>query len=82
MKHKYRVWYDVTTFDGWWWVKRKWIKEAEYGSSSNALADTFKKALKIAYKCPAEMIITKWYKKHGRLYCRDMILHPEERRKI
>lgn len=73
---KRRVYYDVTNLSGYYWQRGKWMIDLDdrYGASSHAQADTFRKALRIANKCPAEMIITKWYIKHGERWCREMIL--------
>ena len=81
MKHKHRVWYEITNFSGWWWQKGRWVQEynPRYCASSNAPASTFKKALKIASACPVEMTILKIFFKHGKRWYREIILREEGR---
>lgn len=71
-----RVWYTITNFSGYWMQRGEWVKDIDdkYGAQNYASAKTFKKAIRIANRCPAEMIITKFYIKHGKRWCRDYIL--------
>ena len=78
MKRRRMVYYDITTFAGYWWQKGKWVKNTDvnwkYNASSNKSADTLKMAKRIAEKCPAEMIITKYFTKNGKGMCQELIL--------
>lgn len=89
MRRKRKLRYFITTFSGYWWVDKSWMKLEDihklksYRSFSNgASALTFKKAKKIALKCPAEMVIVKQYYRHGKAYERETIVRSVENEKL
>ena len=72
---KRKVWYDVTTFDGFWWSDReqKWVRDLNGSSgSSNAPAKRFEEAKQLAEELcnlGANAIITRWWRHRGKRYC-------------
>ena len=78
MKRDRNVFYSVTNYDGYWWQRGKWLRMKEidgrYNASSNCVCQTFKQAIKCANKCQAEMIIVRFYYKHGKRMEREYVL--------
>ena len=79
MRRNRNVFYSVTTYDGYWWQKGKWITspDSSHGYSSDYECKTFRQALKCANKCHAEMVIVRFFYKHGKRMEREYILHKE-----
>ena len=74
MKRRRRVWYFVTCAETtYWWQRNKWVlAPAERAScSSHAYMPTLRKAKRCALRCPAEMVILKFFIKHGKRYVRE-----------
>jgi hypothetical protein len=84
MRRKRSVSYFITTYSDYWFVNGKeWKKRQDIGDNyrsftNGAFASTYKKAKKIALKCPAEMIIIKRYYRHGIPYEIDIVIKAIE----
>jgi len=81
MRRNKNVFYSVTTYDGYWWQRGKWLRikdiDSRYNASSNYDCLTFKQAIRCASRCPGEMVIVKFFYKHGKRMEREYILRKE-----
>ena len=79
MRRNRNVFYTVTTYDGYWWQRGRWVKSPDTNLFyySNYDCNTFKQAIKCANKCPAEMVIVRFFYKHGQRMEREYVLRKE-----
>lgn len=82
-----RVWYSVITFSGYRYQSGKWLPSSEIdGARAHSVCTscirTYKQAKRIALRCSEEMIINKWFIKHGKRYLREIVLSKEAAKRI